>query len=79
MLTQYISAAMHRAQYKILEDNTYFGSIPGFKGVMANAETLEGCREQLQEVLEDWILLGVKMGHDLPVVDGIRLVITETA
>ena len=60
MLCQYIGAAMRRAQYEILsDDESYYGEIPGFDGVFANAETLEACREQLEEVLEDWILLGI--------------------
>lgn len=75
MLSRYIQAAMRRAKYKILEDGTYYGEIPGFSGVFANADTLEDCRGQLQEVLEDWILLGVRLGHELPVVDSIRLVV----
>lgn len=28
-------------------------------------------RAQLQEVLEDWITLGLRLGHPLPTVDGI--------
>jgi predicted RNase H-like HicB family nuclease len=52
MLTEYIKAAMHQAKYEILEDDgTFYGSIPGFQGVYANAETLEGCRDELGEVL----------------------------
>ena len=79
MLTAYIIAAMRRARYKILEDNTYYGEIPGFKGVLANAETLEDCRQLLQEVLEDWLVLGIKLGHELPVIDSIRLAPVEVA
>jgi predicted RNase H-like HicB family nuclease len=52
MLTQYIQAAMRRAVYEILSDGTFFGEIPSFQGVYANAETLEVFREQWQEVLE---------------------------
>ena len=60
MLRQYIGAAMRHAHYEILsDDESYYGEIPGFDGVFANAETLEACREQLEEVLEDWILLGI--------------------
>ena len=44
MLTAYISAAMERARYKIIEDGTYFGDIAGLRGVWANARTLEDCR-----------------------------------
>ncbi len=54
MLTDYIQAAMRRAKYEILEDNgTFYGEIPGFQGVWSNAATLEDCRRELQEVLED--------------------------
>ena len=73
MLTSYIQAAMRRAKYEILSDGTYYGEIPGFQGVYANAVTLDACREELQEVLEGWIVLGLRLGHTLPVVDGINL------
>ena len=66
MLTEYIRAAMRRATYEILSDGTFYGEIPGFQGVYANAETLEACREQLQEVLEGWIVLGLCMGQSRP-------------
>jgi predicted RNase H-like HicB family nuclease len=79
MLTKYIQAAMKRAQYEILEDKSYYGSIAAFDGVWANEPTLEACREELQEALEDWILLGVSLNHELPVVDGIELKNTEVA
>lgn len=78
MLTEYIRAAMRRATYEILpDDGTFYGEIPGFQGVYANANTLEACREQLQEVLEGWIVLGLRLGHALPVVDGIELVVEQ--
>ncbi len=77
MLTPYIRAAMRLAKYEILEDHTYYGEIPGFQGVWANAETLEACREELQSALEDWLILGLRMGHELPVVAGINLVSAE--
>ena len=73
MLTEYIRAAMRRATYGILSDGTFYGKIPGFQGVYASAKTLEACREQLQEVLEGWIVLGLRMGHSLPIVEGVKL------
>lgn len=54
MITDYIAEATARATYKILEDGTYFGEIPGLSGVWANEGALERCREVLQEVLEEW-------------------------
>jgi len=67
MLTTYIQAAMGRATYEILPDGVFYGEIPGFQGVYANAKTLEECRKQLQEVLEGWIILGLRRDHSLPV------------
>ncbi len=60
MLTEYLHGAMRKATYEILKDDgTFYGEIPGFQGVYANSETLESCREELQEVLEGWIILGL--------------------
>lgn len=60
MITQYIQAAMRKAKYEILEGNEgFYGEIPGFKGVWANADTLEKCREELAEVLKEWLFLDV--------------------
>lgn len=74
MLTAYINAAMHQAHYKILpDDEGYLGTIAELQGVWANAQTLEDCREELQEVLEEWIVLGLKMGHTIPVISSMDL------
>jgi predicted RNase H-like HicB family nuclease len=60
MLTTYLHSALSRAHYEILpDDRQYYGEIPGFEGVYAHAETLEKCREELEEVLEEWILLRI--------------------
>ena len=77
MLSSYIREAMRLAKYEILEDKTYYGELPGFNGVWANADSLDACREELQSVLEDWLVLGMRMGHDLPVVAGINLIPAE--
>lgn len=74
MLTNYIRAAMRQARYEILpDDGTFYGEIPGFSGVYANAATLEACREELEEVLEEWILFRVSRNLSLPVVEGMEL------
>ena len=51
----------------------------GFDGVYANADTLERCREELEEILEEWILLRVFKHLPLPTADGIDLTIKEVA
>jgi predicted RNase H-like HicB family nuclease len=60
MLSQFIERQLKKAKYKILEDRTYFGEIPGIKGVWANTRNLEDCRKELREVLEDWLLLKIR-------------------
>jgi len=80
MLTEYMQAAMRQATYEILDDGSFYGEIPGFQGIYANADTLETCREELREVLEGWIVLGLRLGHPLPIVNGLRLdVVLEPA
>jgi predicted RNase H-like HicB family nuclease len=80
VLTRYIQAAMNHAHYEILpEDGSYYGEIPGFEGIYANTASLEVCREELQEVLEEWLVLRVSQRLPLPVVDGISLGIREVA
>lgn len=60
MVRQYIDAAMRRARYEILpEDSTFYAEIEGFDGVYADAATLEACRDELEEVLEEWVLFRV--------------------
>ena len=79
MLTTYLKAAMKKAKYEIMrDDNTFYGEIPGFDGVYANAENLEVCRDELEEVLEEWILFRVSRNLPLPQVDGIQLKIKES-
>ncbi len=74
MLTDYVELAMRKAKYKLLADGEgFFGEIPGFKGVWSNASSLESCRDELREVLEDWILVRVRLGLSLPISGGINL------
>jgi len=73
MLTEYIHGAMRKASYELLEDGTFYGEIAECQGVWANASTLEACREELQDALEGWIILGLRLGHTLPVLDDIDL------
>ena len=67
VLRHYIRAAMHRAKYESLsDDGTFYGEIPGFDGVHSNADTLEAYLEELEEVLEKWILFRISKKLPLP-------------
>ncbi|MFQ5688586.1 MAG: type II toxin-antitoxin system HicB family antitoxin [Candidatus Scalindua sp.] len=77
MLIEYIQGALEKAEYKRLEDMTWFAEIPGYEGVWANGETVEKCRKELMEVLEEWLLLKVKDGDPIPIIEGIEMSIKE--
>jgi predicted RNase H-like HicB family nuclease len=80
MLSKYLAVAMHHARYEILsDDGQFYGEIPSLDGVFATGETLEACREELLEVLEGWVALGVSLHHSLPEIDGVGIVVGEVA
>lgn len=73
ILSEYVGQAMAQAVYDKLEDGTFAGRIPSCKGVMAFGTTLRECEDELRSTLEDWILVGLKLGHPLPVIGDIDL------
>ena len=70
---------MRGAKYELLEEGGYYGSIPGFDGVWADAVSLEACRDELAEVLEEWLLFRLSRQLPVPILDGIDLVVREVA
>ena len=70
--------AEKRKRYDSLREARSRG-FSGFDGVYANHRTLEGCREELREVLEEWLLFRVFRQLPLPVVDGRELTIRSVA
>ncbi len=80
MLIQYMQAAMRHAHYELLDEGEgFYGEIPVCQGAFANAPTLEACRDQLAEVLEDWIMLRLARNLPLPIVDNLELRVREVA
>lgn len=73
ILSDYLEQALSEAEYDKLEDGTFFGRIPSCKGVVAFAATLRECEQELHSVLEDWVLVGLKLGHPMPVLDSLDL------
>ena len=74
MIEEYLQKAMEAAHYELLEDEEgFYGEISGATGVWATGSTLESCRKELLEVLEEWVLIGIAMGHELPEFDGVTL------
>ena len=80
MLTAYIRAAMRQARYEIVEDDgSFYGHIPAIPGVWANAKTLEACRDELESVLEGWVLVSVADRSPIPDIEGHRVEVREVA
>ena len=73
ILSEYVEKAMAKAVYDKLEDGTFAGRIPSCKGVVAFGIALRECEDELRSTLEDWILVGLKLRHPLPVIGGIDL------
>lgn len=73
IISEYIERAMRRAEYDELEDGGFSGRIPSCKGVIAFGPNLQDCEDELRSTLEDWLLVGFKLQHPLPVIDGIDL------
>ena len=63
ILTDYVEHAMGDAVYDTLEDGTYAGRIPSCVGVIAFGSSLQACEQELRSTLEDWVLVGLKLGH----------------
>ncbi|GAB4189058.1 MAG: type II toxin-antitoxin system HicB family antitoxin [Coleofasciculaceae cyanobacterium] len=80
MIQKYLQKAMEAAHYELLEnDEGFYGEIPTAPGVWATGSTLEACRKELLEVLEEWIIVGIAMGHELPEFDGMTIKVESVA
>jgi predicted RNase H-like HicB family nuclease len=73
MIRQYVDAALRGARYDKLEDGSFCGEVPRLRGVLASADSLEECRDQLAEVIEEWVLVRVARGLRVPPVAGIEV------
>jgi predicted RNase H-like HicB family nuclease len=73
MLTEYIDKAMSKAIYDKLEDESYCGKIPQCPGTIAFGKTLYECQNELKSALEGWLIVKIRHGDTLPVIDELDL------
>jgi hypothetical protein len=74
MLTDYIQAAMKQATYRALDnDEGIWGEVTELEGTWACEPTYPQCQHELQSVIEDWILVKLRLGQAIPILDGIDL------
>ena len=69
MLIEYINKALSKAEYDKLKDGTFSGIIPECQGVLAFGKTLFECQKELESVLEGWLIVKIRHGDTLPVID----------
>jgi predicted RNase H-like HicB family nuclease len=79
MIFEYCQKALEKAEYKKLEDGTWFAEIQGFRGVWSNGTTVEEARKEIIDVLEEWIIIKLRAGDTIPEVDGLKVEIIEVA
>ncbi len=73
ILSDYLERALALAEYDKLEDGSFSGRIPPCKGVVAFGMSLRECEVELRSTLEDWVLVGLKLGHELPLLGNLDL------
>ena len=75
LLSRYIYIAMRPAVPEQTEA-AWFCDLPKFPGVWAEGESVKGCLDTLQEVLQEWLILKIADGDlDIPVLDEIDLTV----
>ena len=78
MLLRYIQSALERAHYEVIEDEEpFYGEVSELEGVWATGKTLEACRNNLMEAIEDWLLFSVAKGLPIPVLGEVSIRLPE--
>lgn len=78
MIIEYLQAALKKAKYEMIEDEApFYGEVPGLEGVWATGKTLEDCRKNLAEVIEGWIIIRLRRGLPIPVIDRHKIEVPE--
>ena len=73
MITDYIDAALRRARYELVDGNEFCATVAGLPGIIATGRTLEECRDQLAEVVEEWVLVRVSRRLSVPRLGGVTV------
>ena len=78
MLLRYIQTALELAHYEMIEDEEpFYGEVAALPGVWATGKTLESCRRNLAEAIEDWVLFSVAKGLPIPILTDVEIRIPE--
>lgn len=74
MLIEYINEALSKANYEIIEDEEpFYADIPELPGVWAQGKSFELCRRNLYDVIEGWLIVSLRQGLPIPVLNNIDI------
>jgi predicted RNase H-like HicB family nuclease len=62
-----------------IEDGTYVAEVPDLRGVLATGATLEACRANLGEVIEEWALVRISQGLPVPPLGDVTVAIKHAS
>jgi predicted RNase H-like HicB family nuclease len=79
VILKYIDKALRRARYTQPDTGVFCATVPGLRGVIATASTLETCRDQLAEVIEEWVLVRVARGLSVPSIGGVTVSVKKAS
>ena len=78
MLLRYIQTALEQAHYEMIADEEpFYGEVAALPGVWATGKTLEECRRNLAEAVEDWVLFSVAKGLSIPALADVTVCVPE--
>lgn len=76
--SEFVAEAIKYAKYEHCnQTESWTASVEEFPGCWAQAETVEAARQELLEVIEGWLLLGIRAGDKIPPIGNKRLGLPE--
>ena len=79
MISRYVETALRRAKYAQLDEGGYCATVRGLAGVVAVGTSLESCRDQLAEVVEEWVLVRISRGLRVPSLGGVSVEVKKAS
>jgi len=79
VITRFLDRALRRAQYRQVDGGIFCATVRGLRGVIATGPSLQACRDQLTEVVEEWVLVRVTRGLRVPTLDGVTVEVKKAS
>jgi predicted RNase H-like HicB family nuclease len=73
VVESYVQAALERAEVEQLADGTIGAYVPECKGILAFGADAHECAVELYRLLEEWVIVSLANGNELPVIAAIDL------